>query len=160
MRYEKWVERPTFVLLAMENLREIIEKHITQDIELLSVKIDSNSSFIKIVIDSANDISVDKTAMLAKEIKNNEDILSYFPDGVRLEVGTPGIGSRLEKDFQYKKNIGRKIELEYRSKDNTNKETFLLIGNNKTGINVKDDKVEHYIDYSDIISARVKISFD
>ena len=144
----------------MENLREIIEKHITQDIELLSVKIDSNSSFIKIVIDSAHDISVDKTAMLAIEIKNNEDILSNFPHGVRLEVGTPGIGSRLEKNFQYKKNIGRKIELEYRSKDNTNKETFLLIGNNKTGINVKDDNVEHYIDYSDIISARVKISFD
>ena len=144
----------------MENLREIIEKHITEDIELLSVKIDSNSSFIKIVIDSANDISVDKTAMLAKEIKNNEDILSNFPNGVRLEVGTPGIGSRLEKNFQYKKNIGRKIELEYRSKDNTNKETFLLIGNNKTGINVKDSNVEHYIDYNDIISARVKISFD
>jgi len=144
----------------MENLREIIEKHITQDIELLSVKIDSSSSFIKVVIDSANDISVDKTAMLAKEIKNNEDILSNFPNGVRLEVGTPGIGSRLEKNFQYKKNIGRKIELEYRSKDNTIKETFLLIGNNETGINVKDGKVEYYIDYFDIISARVKISFD
>ena len=144
----------------MENLREIIEKHITQDMELLSVKIDSSSSFIKVVIDSANDISVDKTAMLAKEIKNNEDILSNFPNGVRLEVGTPGIGSRLEKNFQYKKNIGRKIELEYRSKDNTIKETFLLIGNNETGINIKDGKVEYYIDYSDIISARVKISFD
>ena len=144
----------------MENLREIIEKHITQDMELLSVKIDSSSSFIKVVIDSANDISVDKTAMLAKEIKNNEDILSNFPNGVRLEVGTPGIGSRLEKNFQYKKNIGRKIELEYRSKDNTIKETFLLIGNNETGINVKDGKIEYYIDYSDIISARVKISFD
>ena len=144
----------------MENLREIIEKHITQDIELLSVKIDSSLSFIKVVIDSANDISVDKTATLEKKIKNNEDILSNFPQGVRLEVGTPGIGSSLEKNFQYKKNIGRKIELEYRSKENTIKETFLLIGNNETGINVKDGKVEYYIDYSDIISARVKISFD
>ena len=36
----------------------------------------------------------------------------------------------------------------------------LLIGNKKTGINVKDGNVEHYIDYNDIISARVKISFD
>ena len=144
----------------MENLREIIEKHITQDIELLSVKIDSSSSFIKVVIDSAKDISVDKTAIMARKIKNNEDILSYFPDGVRLEVGTPGIGSKLEKNFQYKKNIGRKIELEYRSKNNTIKETFLLIGNNKTGINVKDSNVEYYIDYNDIVSARVKISFD
>ena len=97
---------------------------------------------------------------MAREIKNNEDILSYFPDGVRLEVGTPGIGSKLEKNFQYKKNIGRKIELEYRSKNNTIKETFLLIGNNKTGINVKDSNVEYYIDYNDIVSARVKISFD
>ena len=93
----------------MENLREIIEKHITQDIELLSVKIDSSSSFIKVVIDSANDISVDKTAIMAREIKNNEDILSYFPEGVRIEVGTPGIGSRLEKNFQYKKILVEKL---------------------------------------------------
>ena len=127
---------------------------------MLSLKIDSRSSFIKITIDSIKDIPIDRTAALAQAIKVDENIISSFPDGVRLEVGTPGIGSNLEKDFQYKKNIGRKIELEYRSKDNTNKATFLLIGNNKTGINVKDDKVEHYIDYSDIISARVKISFD
>lgn len=144
----------------MEKLREIIKTHIPKDIEMLSLKIDSRSSFIKITIDSIKDIPIDKTAALAQAIKVDENIISSFPDGVRLEVGTPGIGSNLEKDFQYKKNIGRKIELEYRSKDNTIKETFLLIGNNETGINVKDGKVEYYIDYSDIISARVKISFD
>ena len=97
----------------MDNLRQIIETHISKDIEILSVKFDSRSSFIKVIIDSVNDISVDKTAMLAKDIKNNEKIISNFPQGIKLEVGTPGIGSKLEKVFQYKKNIGRKIELEY-----------------------------------------------
>ena len=126
----------------MENLREIIEKHITQDMELLSVKIDSSSSFIKVVIDSANDISVDKTAMLAKEIKNNEDILSNFPHGFRLEVGTPGIGSRLEKNFQYKKNIGRKIELDYRSKDNTIKETFRVSSDSFNTLETSDPRID------------------
>ena len=49
----------------MDNLRQIIETHISKDIEILSVKFDSRSSFIKVIIDSVNDISVDKTAMLA-----------------------------------------------------------------------------------------------
>ncbi|MEC7855801.1 MAG: hypothetical protein VYC61_03580 [Candidatus Neomarinimicrobiota bacterium] len=144
----------------MDNLRQIIETHISKDIEILSVKFDSRSSFIKVIIDSVNDISVDKTAMLAKDIKNNEKIISNFPQGIKLEVGTPGIGSKLEKVFQYKKNIGRKIELEYYFKDNTIKGTYLLTSASDIEIIVKQDSNKYNIEYNDIISAKVKISFD
>ena len=144
----------------MDNLRQIIETHISKDIEILSVKFDSRASFIKIIIDSVNDISVDKTAMLAKDIKNNEKIISNFPQGIKLEVGTPGIGSKLEKVFQYKKNIGRKIELEYYFKDNTIKGTYLLTSASDIEIIVKQDSNKYNIEYNDIISAKVKISFD
>jgi len=144
----------------MDNLRQIIETHISKDIEILSVKFDSRSSFIKVIIDSVNDISVDKTAMLAKDIKNNEKIISNFPQGIKLEVGTPGIGSKLEKVFQYKKNIGRKIELEYYFKDNTIKGTYLLTSASDIEIIVKQDSNKYNIEYNDIISAKVKISFN
>ena len=144
----------------MDNLRQIIETHISKDIEILSVKFDSRSSFIKVIIDSVNDISVDKTAMLAKDIKNNEKIISNFPQGIKLEVGTPGIGSKLEKVFQYKKNIGRKIELEYYFKDNTIKGTYLLTSASDIEIIVKQDSNKYNIEYNDIISVKVKISFD
>ena len=144
----------------MDNLRQIIETHISKDIEILSVKFDSRSSFIKVIIDSVNDISVDKTAMLAKDIKNNEKIISNFPQGIKLEVGTPGIGSKLEKVFQYKKNIGRKIELEYYFKDNTIKGTYLLTSASDIDIIVEQDSNKYIIEYNDIISAKVKISFD
>ena len=144
----------------MDNLRQIIETHILKDIEILSVKFDSRSSFIKVIIDSVNDISVDKTAMLAKDIKNNEKIISNFPQGIKIEVGTPGIGSKLEKVFQYKKNIGRKIELEYYFKDNTIKGTYLLTSASDIEIIVKQDSNKYNIEYNDIISAKVKISFD
>ena len=93
----------------MEKLKEIIKTHIPKDIEMLSLKIDSRSSFIKVIIDSIEDISIDKTAALAKEIKNDENIISKFPGGVRLEIGTPGIGSSLEKAFQYKKILVEKF---------------------------------------------------
>ena len=144
----------------MEKLREIIKTHIPKDIEMLSLKIDSMSSFIKITIDSIKDIPIDRTAALAQAIKVDENIISSFPDGVRLEVGTPGIGSNLEKDFQYKKNIGRKIQLEYQLNSNTISNTYLLSDANEDGIIVDDGISKLNIDYNNIISARIKISFD
>ena len=144
----------------MEKLREIIKTHIPKDIEMLSLKIDSRSSFIKLTIDSIKDIPIDMTAALAQAIKVDENIISSFPDGVRLEVGTPGIGSNLEKDFQYKKNIGRKIQLEYELNSNTISNTYLLSDANEDGIIVDDGISKLNIDYNNIISARIKISFD
>ena len=127
---------------------------------MLSLKIDSRSSSIKIIVDSVKDIPIDKTADLVKEIKNDENIISSFPDGVRLEVGTPGIGSNLEKAFQYKKNIGRKIQLEYQLNSNTISNTYLLSDANEIGIVVDDGIGKLGIDYNNIINARIKISFD
>ena len=144
----------------MEKLREIIKTHIPKDIEMLSLKIDSRSSFIKVTIDSIKDIPIDKTAALAQEIKNDENIISSFPNGLRLEVGTPGIGSNLKKAFQYKKNIGRKIQLEYQLNSNTISNTYLLSDANEDGIIVDDGISKLNIDYNNIISARIKISFD
>ena len=144
----------------MENLKEIIKTHIPEDIELLSLIIDSRSSFIKVTIDSIKDIPIDKTTMLARDIKNDESIISNFPEGIRLEVGTPGIGSNLEKPFQYKKNIGRKIQLDYQINNNTISNTYSLLDADETSVIVNDGTKNHNIDYDHIISARVKISFD
>jgi len=144
----------------MDNLRQIIETHISPDIELISTKYDERSGFVRVIIDSFDGISVDKTAILAKEIKNNEEIISNFPQGIRIEVGTPGLDSNLEKIFQFKKNIGRKIELEYLNKDSTVKETCLLSYVDDDGISVEKDSDNNNINYNDIISAKVKISFD
>ena len=160
MMYEKWVERPTFLFYVMENIRKIIEKHIPSDIELLSFNYNSRSSFIKIVIDSRDHISVDETALLARNIKNDNSIASYFPEGVRLEVGTPGIGSELERTFQYEKNIGKYIELEYFEKGEIMKNTFVLIDIEKDGIVVGTKNKKNDILFIDIKSAKIKVSFD
>ena len=144
----------------MVKLKEIIIRHIPKDIEMLSLKIDSKSSFIKVTIDSIKDISIDKTTAVAQEIKNDENIISSFPNGVKLEVGTPGIGSNLEKAFQYKKNIGRKIQLKHQLNINTISNTYLLLDANEVGIVVDDGISKLNIDYNNIISARIKISFD
>ena len=128
--------------------------------ELLSFKFNSSSSFIKIVIDSCENITVDDTAILARRIKNDDYIVSNFPEGLRLEVGTPGVGSELEKTFQYKKNIGRNIELEYHNGSENIKKTYLLIGVDENGVVVKKNNKKNDILFSEIKSAKIKVSFD
>ena len=128
--------------------------------ELLSYKYNSRSSFLKIVIDSREDISVDDTAVLARDIKNDDYVISNFPEGIRLEVGTPGVGSELKKNFQYKKNIGRNIELEYQNGSEVTKTTFKLIGVEINSISVEKNNQKKDILFDDINSAKIKVSFD
>ena len=65
----------------MENIKRIIESHIPSKAVLLSCKFNEHSSFLKIIIDSIEDISVNDTAVLAREIKNDEYIVTnlYSP---------------------------------------------------------------------------------
>ena len=144
----------------MEDIKKIIKTYMPSKAELLSFKYNSHASFLKIVIDSIEDISVDDTAILARDIKNDDYIVSNFPEGIRLEVGTPGVGSELERAFQYKKNIGRNIELEYHEKSEIIRKTYLLISVEKNGIVVEKNNKKNDILFNDIKSAKIKVSFD
>tara|TARA_Y100000768_G_C23422398_1_gene426752 strand:- start:50 stop:484 length:435 start_codon:yes stop_codon:yes gene_type:complete len=144
----------------MNKLKEIIKTYIPNDVELLSLKIDSSSSYIKLTIDSIKDVSINDTAMLAKKIKSDDIIISEFPRGVKLEVGTPGIGSNLEKTFQFKKNIGREIKLKYQLNNDIIADTYVLLDANEKYIIIDDGINKNNIEYDRIISATVKVSFD
>ena len=93
----------------MDNLKNIVKSHLEDGIELMDLVYDSRSDYVRVVVDSFRDISIGKTSNIAKRIRNDESILSMFPNGCKLEVGTPGVGISLTRKFQYKKNIGRKF---------------------------------------------------
>ena len=128
--------------------------------ELLSFKFNPSSSFIRVVIDSSSEISVEHTALLARNIKNDDYIISNFPEGLRLEVGTPGVGSELRRPFQYKKNIGRNIELAYHDGNEIIRNTYSLVGVKKNGIIVEKKNEKNDIPFIDIKSAKIKVSFE
>ena len=145
----------------MENLKNIVKSNLVDDIQLMDLVHDSKSNYIKIIIDSPNDISIGKTSHIAKRIKNDENIISMFPNGCRLEVGTPGIGSNLNHSFQYKKNIGRKISLTYLGSDNESiSKVYKLIDSDESGVKVKNNNIEFFINFEKIVSAKIKVSFE
>ena len=145
----------------MENLRSIIKNHLTENIVLIDLVHDSSSDFVKIIIDSFNNITIKETSKIAKRIKNDDNILSMFPNGCRLEVTTPGLNSKLVKKFQYEKNIGRNILLEYfENNSNLISDTFLLIDVKNEGITVGKNKRDYFVIFENIKSAKIEVSFD
>ena len=145
----------------MENLRNIIKNHLSEGIVLMDLVHNISSDFVKVTIDSFNHIPIKETSMIARRIKNDDSIISMFPNGCRLEVTTPGVGSKLVKKFQYKKNIGRNILLEYyESNSNFICDTFLLVDVKNKGITVSKNKMDRFVIFENIKSAKIKVSFD
>ena len=145
----------------MENLRSIIKNHLTEGIVLMDLVHNTSSDFLKVIIDSFNNITIKETSKIAKRIKNDDKIVSMFPDGCRLEVTTPGLNSNLVKKFQYEKNIGRNILLEY-CENNSDfiSDTFLLIDVKNEGITVGKNKRDYFVIFENIKSAKIEVSFD
>jgi|TARA_B110000037_G_C16973249_1_gene445934 ribosome maturation factor RimP len=145
----------------MENLRNIVLSLLDDGIELMDLVFDVRSDYVRVVVDSIGDLSIGQTSRIAKRIRNDESILSMFPNGCKLEVGTPGIGVSLSRNFQYKKNIGRKILLDYsNNNDEPISKVYDLVSADDKGINVKIKNDEVFINYDNIISAKIKVSFD
>ena len=145
----------------MENLRSIIKNHLSEGIVLMDLIHNSGSDFVKVTIDSSDSITIKETSNIAKRIKNDDSILSMFPNGCRLEVTTPGIGSNLVEKFQYKKNIGRNILIEYHENDSSFVcDTFLLVDVKNEGIMLRKSKKDYFIVFENIKSAKIKVLID
>jgi len=143
----------------MNNIEKKIKKFLKPDMEILSCKINDKTDFLRIIIDSINNISIDETSHIVKKIKNDDMIMSNFPNGLKIEVGTPGIDSLLIKKFQFAKNIGRKIKLEYKDSIKSNNDLFCLVDANDSHIVVEKFSEKMNIKYENIINAKVEISF-
>ena len=143
----------------MNNIEKEIKRFLKPDMEILFCKINDKADFLKVTIDSINNISIDETSYIVKKIKNDDMIMSNFPNGLKIEVGTPGIDSSLIKKFQFAKNIGRKINLEYKDNEKFNIGLFSLVEANDSYIVVEKFSETTNVKYENIINAKVEISF-
>ena len=95
----------------MSTIRDIIEDFIPKDYEMIEYNDFSSTGRFRIVLDGLKNVDLNTTSTLAKKIKKSEIINKTFPDGVQLEITSPGIDSNLTHSFQFKKNIGRMLNI-------------------------------------------------
>ena len=91
----------------MDNVKNIIESLIPSDFVVIDYNDFSQSGKIKLIIDSYKGVDLKSTSTLARKIKKSDIINNIYPNGLQLEISSPGIDADLKYPFQFSKNIGQ-----------------------------------------------------
>lgn len=149
---------PTFLLIRpMDKVKNTIKSLIPSDCTIINYNDFSKSGKIKLIIDSFDGIDLNSTSILAQKIKKSDTINEFYPNGLQLEISSPGIDSDLKLPFQFSKNIGRKLKI---STFNEQELVITLTDSSDDGINGEDKNGKQVnLTYDQIQNAKVIIEF-
>jgi ribosome maturation factor RimP len=83
----------------------------SEDVFLVSVRIKPTNN-IKVFLDADTGLSIDKCVKVNRQMYRTIEENAWYPDGnFSLEVSSAGIEEPLKMLRQYKKNIGRNVEV-------------------------------------------------
>ena len=150
---------PLFFCLDMDQLADIVQQYLKPGMVLVDLKHNRQTDLIKVTIDGEEPLNIGDTEALARSLRVSHELVHQFPHGFQLEVSTSGIYSPLIEPYQFRKNKGRILIVEYVDK-NIQKHVFgKLIDANDQEIRLDVDGIRSIISYDKIKNAKVKISF-
>lgn len=147
----------------IDQVRERLEALIEGSaLFLVDLKIKPTNN-IKIFLDGDNGVTIDAVSKINRTLYKQLEESEMFPDGdFSLEVSSAGVDEPLKFLRQYKKNIGRKVEiqtLEGNTREGVLKEATEEEVTIEEAIGKKKEKKETVIPVSNIKKTVVQISF-
>lgn len=106
---------PSSFIMTQDTQIQAVEKLIGpllyDDIFLVSIKIKPANNF-KIYLDADSGLGIEKCIKINRALYKIIEEMGMYPDGdFSLEVSSPGLDEPLKLLRQYKKNIGRDVEV-------------------------------------------------
>jgi ribosome maturation factor RimP len=148
----------------IETVTKLIGPLLVDDIFLVSIKIKPTNNY-KIYLDADGGLGIEKCIKINRALYKIMEEMAIHPDGdFSLEVSSPGIDEPLKLLRQYKKNIGRSVEVI--TNDDTRKEGLLKeVVDNAITIEQTEGKgkkavvLNTTISFADIKQTKVLIKF-
>ncbi len=99
----------------MEDQFKAIEDWLKPELDkrnlfLVDVKIGQNKK-IQVFVDGEQNIKIDELAQISRYLESMLDESDSVPEDYNLEVSSPGMGNPLKVPQQYRKRIGRVLEI-------------------------------------------------
>lgn len=144
----------------------MVEGLISQDEDLFLVDISIRpTNNIKVFLDGDKGISIEKCVAINRQLYRQIEESSLFPaDDFSLEVSSPGLDEPLKLFRQYKKNLGRKVEVV--GKDGVRLDGLLkevtedgILVEEQKGKGKKQETISHTILFESIKTTKIQIVF-
>ena len=153
------MRNPLFFYLKMSRLTDIVQQHLMPGMVLIDMKHDHQTDLIKVIVDGEAPLTIVDTEALARSLRDADELETQFPNGYRLEVSTPGLNYPLIAPFQYRKNKGRFLNVQY-VENNIRMQIYgKVLDADDDGVSLDADGKKRVISYDKIRKAKVKISF-
>ena len=149
--YESRVE--AFLLPLMEeNNFELV------DVEYVK---EAGTWYLRAYIDKEGGIAVDDCEVISRRLSDWLDKEDFIDDSYILEVSSPGLGRPLKKEKDYKRSIGREVEVRlYKAIDRQKEFTGTLRAyDDKTVTLTMEDGSEAVFEKADIALIRLALDF-
>lgn len=145
-----------------ERLRTLVEEvlagtpHYVVDLDVRGAP---GARVAELFLDSDGPLGVDDLARLSRDLEFLIDTEELFQGMYRLDVSTPGVNRPLKLNRQYKRNVGRLLQVHYRTDDGSNTEvTGKLLTADDDAVEVEVPGQEpRRIPYNAIHWAKVKL---
>ena len=120
---------------------------------------DNRKKIIEVFVDAEKNIDADNLAEISREINSIIEEQDIIQQAYRLDVSTPGVDRSLKFLKQFPKHINRNFEVTYKTGDETRTITGKLLSLEREELTFLSDKKEVLIEFKNITTAKVIISF-
>lgn len=97
--------------IQIQTVEGLLEPLLNEDIFLVSIKVKPTNNF-KVYLDADSGLGIEKCIKINRALYKSIEEAGMYPDGdFSLEVSSPGLDEPLKLLRQYKKNIGRDVEV-------------------------------------------------
>jgi len=95
-------------MITVERIRDIVQQHLEGTSHFLVDVAVRPGSKVDVEVDNDRAITIEELVTLNKAIR---DTLGEVSDNMELQVGSPGMGRPFKVERQYKKHMGRIVEV-------------------------------------------------
>lgn len=136
----------------------IVEKYAFELVDVEYVK-EGGTFYLRAYIDKPEGITVDDCETVSREFSDRLDEEDFIEEAYIMEVSSPGLGRPLKKEKDYKRSMGKELEIRTYRPINREKEFYgILTAYDENSVTIDGEGGEMTFQKSDI--ALIRLAFD
>lgn len=140
-------------------LLPLMQEHQFELVDVEYVK-EAGTWYLRAYIDKEGGITVDDCESISRKLGDWLDKEDFIADSYILEVSSPGLGRPLKKEKDYKRSIGKDVEIRlYRAREKQKEFTGMLKAYDETSVTIVCEEEEFVFEKADIALIRLALDF-